>query len=136
MPWSRTPKGLSKTGGSTFGTRQQALDDLRPAGERTVRTTTVTGGRGSSSDEENFLDTRLPEEQWESGIRKGVTTTVTTEVAAEKSLSHSRSKGGFTSTSRSPPGAGKRRSFSLGADSNSTLDEESRKPVGTFNPFQ
>ncbi|KAF1351675.1 hypothetical protein EJ07DRAFT_31159, partial [Lizonia empirigonia] len=79
MPWSKTPKAFqSKNSASTYGT-QQVLDDLRPAGERTVRTTTVTGGRASSSDEENFLDTGIPEERWESGIRKGVTTTVTTE---------------------------------------------------------
>ncbi|KAF2624021.1 hypothetical protein BU25DRAFT_424413 [Macroventuria anomochaeta] len=130
MPWSKTPKGFqSKTGGSTFGT-QQALDDLRPAAERTIRTTTVTGGRGSSSDEENFLDTGLLEERWE-GIRKGVTTTVTTEVAPEKS---DKQRGGYTyGTSKT----NKRRSFSLGQDSNSTLDDAERsKPVGTFNPFQ
>lgn len=130
MPWSKTPKGFqSKTGGSTFGT--QALDDLRPAGERTVRTTTVTGGRKSDSDEENFLDTGLPEERWE-GIRKGVTTTVTsTEVAPDK---QPKTSGGYTyGTSKS----NKRRSFSLGQDSNSSLDDEGRKkPVGTFNPFQ
>lgn len=122
MPWSKTPKAFqSKNGASTYGT-QQVLDDLRPVGERTVRTTTVTGGRASSSDEENFLDTGMPEERWESGIRKGVTTTVTTEIATEKSLSHSRSKGALASRSKSD--AKKRRSFSLGEDSNSTLDEE------------
>jgi hypothetical protein len=130
MPWSKTPKGFqSKTGGSTFG-NQQALDNLRPATERTIRTTTITGGRKSDSDEENFLDTGLPEERWE-GIRKGVTTTVTTEVAPEKTSKTSR---GYThGTSKS----NKRRSFSLGQGSNSTLDDEDRrKPVGSFNPFQ
>ncbi|KAF9694973.1 hypothetical protein EKO04_006862 [Ascochyta lentis] len=133
MPWSKTPKGFqSKTGGSTYGT-QQMLDNLRPAAERTVCTTTVTGGRGSSSDEENMLDRGVPEERWESGIRKGITTTVTTEVAPDKSLSHSNSKRGGSS---SAPTSNKRRSFSLGGDSNSTMDEEYKKPVGTFNPFQ
>lgn len=133
MPWSKTPKGFqSKTGGSTFGT-QQALEDLRPAAERTVRTTTVTGGRDSSSDEENILDNRILEERWENGIRKGVTTTVTMEVAPDKGLNHTKSKSGQASASDS----NKRRSFSLGANSNSTLDDEdNRKPVGTFNPFQ
>lgn len=134
MPWSKTPKGLSKTGGS-YGT-QQALDDLRPAGERTVRTTTVTGGRGSSSDEENFLDTAVPEERWEeSGIRKGVTTTVTsTEVRSTKS--EAKVSGGYVNTYETSK-ADKRRSFSVGQGSSSTLDdEEGRKPVGTFNPFQ
>ncbi|KAF3046196.1 hypothetical protein E8E11_008106 [Didymella keratinophila] len=134
MPWSKTPKGLSKTGGS-YGT-QQALDDLRPAGERTVRTTTVTGGRGSSSDEENFLDTGMPEERWEaSGIRKGVTTTVTsTEVRPSKS--DTKVSGGYVNTYGTSK-ADKRRSFSVGQGSSSTLDDgEGRKPVGTFNPFQ
>lgn len=131
MPWTKTPKGFqSKTGGS-YGT-QQALDDLRPAGERTVRTTTVTGGRGSSSDEENFLDTGVPEERWD-GIRKGITTTVTsTEVRPAKSGANV--SGGYVQgTSK----ADKRRSFSLGQASSSTLDDaEGRKPVGPFNPFQ
>lgn len=137
MPWTKTPKGgfISKTGGS-YGT-QQALDDLRPAGERTVRTTTVTGGRGSSSDEENFLDTQLPEERWD-GIRKGVTTTVVTEVAPEKS--GSKVSGGYVyggSNGNNNRTGDKRRSFSVGQTSSSTLDEEERrKPVGTFNPFQ
>jgi hypothetical protein len=128
MPWSKTPKGgfHSKTGGSTFGT--QALDDLRPAAERTIRTTTVTGGRGSSSDEENFLDAGVLEERWESGIRKGVTTTVTAEVTAVKG-------GGKRETYVQT--AQKRRSLSLDGESSSTLDDEDRrKPVGTFNPFQ
>ena len=131
MPWTKTPKGgfQSKTGGS-YGT-QQALDDLRPAGERNIRTTTVTGGRGSSSDEENILDTPAPEEHWD-GIRKGVTTTVVTEVAPEKSP-----YGNSHSGQSRMIGGGKRRSFSVGQTSSSTLDdEERRKPVGTFNPFQ
>ncbi|KAH6622084.1 integral membrane protein [Boeremia exigua] len=133
LPWSKTPKGgfQSKTGGS-YGT-QQALDDLRPAAERTVRTTTVTGGRGSSSDEENMLDTGLPEERWD-GIRKGVTTTVVTEMKPENS--RARAAGG-TPYGSSGSKTDKRRSFSLGQNSNSTLgDEEGRKPVGPFNPFQ
>jgi hypothetical protein len=131
MPWTKTPKGfVSKTGGS-YGT-QQALDDLRPAGERNMRTTTVTGGRGSSSDEENFLDTRAPEERWD-GIRKGVTTTVTsTEVKQDKS--GVKVSGGYIDgTSKTD----NRRSFSVGQASSSTLDDgEGRKPVGPFNPFQ
>lgn len=134
MPWSKTPKGgfISKTGGS-YGT-QQALDDLRPAAERTVRTTTVTGGRGSSSDEENFLDTRIPEERWD-GIRKGVTTTVVTEMKPDKPLPR-ETEGGYSYGS-SVPKSSKRRSFSVGQNSNSTMgEEEGRKPVGPFNPFQ
>lgn len=130
MPWTKTPKGgfVSKTGGS-YGT-QQALDDLRPAGERNIRTTTVTGGRGSSSDEENILDTPAAEEHWD-GIRKGVTTTVVTEVAPQKSPYGDLRPGQSRTT------ADKRRSFSVGQTSSSTLDEEERrKPVGTFNPFQ
>lgn len=130
MPWTKTPKGgfVSKTGGS-YGT-QQALDDLRPAGERNIRTTTVTGGRGSSSDEENMLDTPAAEEHWD-GIRKGVTTTVVTEVASQKSPYGDLRPGQSRTT------ADKRRSFSVGQTSSSTLDEEERrKPVGTFNPFQ
>jgi hypothetical protein len=123
MPWSKTPKSGFQSKSSTLGTHQ-ALDDLRPARERTIRTTTVTGGRGSSSDEENFLDTGLPEDRWETGIRKGVTTTVTTEVSAGNSKEESEKKS-------------KRRSFSLGKDSYSTLDDdERRKPMGSFNPFQ
>ena len=90
-------------------------------------------GRDSSSDEENFLDNRLPGERWENGIRKGITTTVTTEVAPDKGLDRSKSKSGLASALES----NKRRSFSLGANSNSTLDDEdNRKPVGPFNPFQ
>ncbi len=134
MPWSKTPKDgfISKTGGS-YGT-QQALDDLRPAAERTVRTTTVTGGRGSSSDEENFLDTHVPEERWD-GIRKGVTTTVVTEMKPEKPAP--REPAGGSSYGSSVPKSSKRRSFSVGQNSNSTLGEdEGRKPVGPFNPFQ
>ncbi|KAF2994003.1 hypothetical protein E8E13_002492 [Curvularia kusanoi] len=144
MPWSKTPKGgygISKTGGS-YGT-QQALDDLRPAGERTVRTTTVTGGRGSSSDEENFLDRNAPEEQmqWGDGIRKGVTTTVVTEVAPpKKEKSGAKVQAGYLYGGEGAQGrstADKRRSFSVGQTSASTLDDgEGRKPVGTFNPFQ
>ncbi|KAJ4991719.1 hypothetical protein SVAN01_02834 [Stagonosporopsis vannaccii] len=132
MPWSKTPKGgfVSKTGGS-YGT-QQALDDLRPAAERTVRTTTVTGGRGSSSDEENFLDAGMPEERWDGGIRKGVTTTVVTEVKPEKS----GAKGSSYGYGKSQVKSSKRRSLSLGQDSDSTLGDEGRKPVGPFNPFQ
>lgn len=132
MPWSKTPKGgfISKTGGS-YGT-QQALDDLRPAGERTVRTTTVTGGRGSSSDEENFLDTGMPDERWDGGIRKGVTTTVVAEMKPEKS----RTKGSGYGCGGSQAKALKRRSLSLGQGSDSTMGDEGRKPVGPFNPFQ
>lgn len=152
MPWSKKSKGgyASKTGGS-YGT-QQALDDLRPANERNIRTTTVTGGRGSSSDEENMLDAPSPEDRWgaAAGIRKGVTTTVVTEVAATEkqrvrkgpqvsgaylddapSRANQHHQLGTTST------GDKRRSFSVGQTSSSTLDdEERRKPVGTFNPFQ
>ena len=130
LPWSKTPKGFqTRTGGSTFGT-QQALEDLRPAAERTIRTTTVTGGRGRSSDQEDFLEMGSPDERWE-GIRKGVTTTVTTEVATEES---DKPSGGYTyGTSKT----NKRRSFSVGQGSGSTLDDDERdKPVGTFNPFQ
>lgn len=132
MPWSKTPKGgfISKTGGS-YGT-QQALDDLRPAAERTVRTTTVTGGRGSSSDEENFLDTGVPEEQWDGGIRKGVTTTVVTEMKQGKP----EAKRSVYAYGSSQAKSNKRRSLSLGQDSDSTLGDEGRKPVGPFNPFQ
>ncbi|KAF1933703.1 uncharacterized protein M421DRAFT_416051 [Didymella exigua CBS 183.55] len=130
MPWSKGPAGFQSKIGGSFGT-QQALEDLRPAGERTIRTTTVTGGRGSSSDEENFLDTGAPEERWE-GIRKGVTTTVTSiEVKPEKT--GAKVSGDYT---HGMPKADKRRSLSLGQRSNSTLDEGERKPVGTFNPFQ
>jgi hypothetical protein len=80
-PWSKMPKGLFRHKSSAFGT-QQALDDLRPIAEHKTRTTTVTGGRWSTSDEESFWNIGAEEARWQSGIRKGVTTIVTTETAA------------------------------------------------------
>jgi hypothetical protein len=80
-PWSRMSTGSFRHKSSTSGTRQ-AADDLRPIAERTSRTTTVIGGRASTSDEEVFWNTKAEKARWQSGIRKGVTTTITTEAAA------------------------------------------------------
>lgn len=103
---------------STFGNshNMQPLDKLKSGHGKSIQTTTITGGRTSSdSDKQTFLNTAITTDERKNGINKSVSTTVVEE------RSESRAADKTLGMGRHP--------------SNSSLDDEGRKPARVYERF-